>query len=399
MGRTHALAALLVSLAAATAPAAAVRTGPLYPEAPAAWAGAIGAAVTATAGAAVLSVSLMPLSAPGPEASGRFAPVVAQLEGSLNISPADFAALPVEQRRTALEMAVEAAQVELTQKAYELSSQAEALSSPDKTLDKEGRAELHRVVSQLAEMRARYGPFLGESERESISAAYGRAASRAWKIRNGLLGERIKDLGSALSGAGRDEPAAPPDASPHAVKLLERMRLTKYGWGADDMDALLTGFGFERREGGKHIVYAHPEFPELRQTVSRQRNLPPGYAQSTVKIIEHLSRQRAGADASVSGGDISELPADFKLDDLAVLAADKPDPIAAAPPPAPPVRAAPRAAAKPEPAPERLTTRDLARLAPSEPRAEPEPKAEPPPEAPQATRPGWVARLFGWIKP
>lgn len=403
MRRIPLLAALLFALSTATALAAAVHTGPLYPAAPAAWTGAIGAAMTAPAGSAVLPHSLMPLSAPGLEAGGRFAPVVAQLEGALNITPAAFAALPVAQRQAALEMAVEAAQVELTQKAYELSNQAKALSAPDRALDKEGRAELYRVVSQLDEMSRRYGPLLGESERESVSLAYGQAARRAWDIRNGLLGVKLKDMGAALAGAGRDMPAALPAGTPHAVKLLERMRATKSGWGADDMDALLTGFGFERREGGKHIVYVHPEFPELRQTVSRQRDLPPGYAQSAIKSIEKLGRLSAGA-APASAAAHAALPADFKLDDLAVLAAqeEQPEPAAAPPPVEKPVRAAaPTTAEKPRPAaaaPAHRTVRDLAKLSPAQPRAEPEPKAEPPLEAPEAPEPGLLSRMFGWLK-
>lgn len=391
MRRAPLLAGLLVALSATAALAATVRTGSIYPVAPAAWSGAIGAAIAAPAGSATLPPSLLPLSAPAREAGARFAPVVAQLEGALNISPAAFAALPADQRRSALEMAVEAAQVELTQKVYELSAQAQALSSPERTLDKEGRAELFRVVSQLDEIRTHYGPLLGEAERTTTATAYAQAATRAWKVRNDLLGTQMHGLGAALSGAGRDMPVVHAEGSPSAVKLLERMRATKSGWGADDMDALLTGFGFERREGGKHIIYVHPRFPQLRQTVSRQRDLPPGYAQSAIKSIEELGRLSAAAGLPASSAQRADLPTDFNLDDLAVLTAREDEP----------ARPAARASPAPSrtPVAEHRTIQDLSRLSPAEPRPAPEPKAEPPLEAPQAPQPGMFSRLFGWLKP
>lgn len=367
----------------ATARAATVHTDPLYPTAPTAWTGAISAAMTVPAGSAALPHSLMPLSAPAIEAGGRLAPVVAQLQGTLGLSPAAFAALPAKQRQAALELAVDAAQVELTQQAYELSAQARTLSSQDRILDKDGRAELYRIVSRLDEMGARYGQFLGESERESISAAFGQAARRAWKIRSDLLGVKMKEMGAALSKADRDIPGPLPEGSLSAVKLLQRMRSTKSGWGAEDMDALLTGFGFERREGGKHIVYVHPEFPQLRETVSRQRDLPPGYAQSAIKSIEQLGRLRA-AEASRPGTGHAALPVDFKLEDLAVLAAHE---------------------ERAEFAPTPSQAKDQVRLAPYRPHDAPEPKEVPPGE-PASSQPrtfssqtydglrGWTGRFL-----
>ena len=328
------LLSALLALPLADARAAAARSGALYPAASAAWTGAIGSGLTTPDGAAI------PL-----------APVIAQLETGLKIDHDAYANLPAHERKAALELAVDAAQAELTQKAYELSSQARALAAPDRTLDKEGRAELYHVVAQLDEMRANYGPLVGESEREAVASAYGQAAARAWHIRNELLG-RVEGMGAALSGAGRDEPAAapPPQGSHHAVKLLARMRATKFGWGVDDIDALLTGFGFERRNGGKHRVYVHPEYRQLRRTVKHQRDLPPAAVQDAVDVILELGRLRDAAAAPRAAAAPEDLPADFKLDDLAVLAEHG----------------------------EKKTARDLARLAPADPRREPQPKAEPP---------------------
>lgn len=78
-----------------------------------------------------------------------------------------------------------------------------------------------------------------------------------------------------------------------AEKLLERMRQTKQGWGPDDLHTLYLGFGFWCREGAKHRVYIHTEYPELRATVSRQRSLPIGYVQHAISLVERLAELRA----------------------------------------------------------------------------------------------------------
>ena len=73
-----------------------------------------------------------------------------------------------------------------------------------------------------------------------------------------------------------------------ADKLLERMKNSKAGWGADDLHALYVGFGFEFREGGRHVIYIHPKFPELRATVARHKTLAIGYIQHAISLIEKL---------------------------------------------------------------------------------------------------------------
>jgi len=60
---------------------------------------------------------------------------------------------------------------------------------------------------------------------------------------------------------------------PAVDDLLERMRRSKGGWSADDLEKLYIGLGFESREGAKHRVYIHARFPELRATVTRSRSL------------------------------------------------------------------------------------------------------------------------------
>jgi len=80
-----------------------------------------------------------------------------------------------------------------------------------------------------------------------------------------------------------------------ADKLLERMRSSKAGWGADDLHALYVGFGFEFRHGGKHTIYIHHEFPELRATVARHRSLAVGYIQHAISLIDRLKKLKEEA--------------------------------------------------------------------------------------------------------
>ena len=75
--------------------------------------------------------------------------------------------------------------------------------------------------------------------------------------------------------------------------LLERMRRTKDGWSYDDLDRLYIGFGFIMREGGKHRIYIHPTFPELRATVARSRSLAKGYIRHALYLIDRLKEMEA----------------------------------------------------------------------------------------------------------
>lgn len=81
-----------------------------------------------------------------------------------------------------------------------------------------------------------------------------------------------------------------------ADKLLEKMRNSKSGWGADDLHALYVGFGFEFRHGGKHTVYIHPKHTELRATVARHRSLAIGYIQHAIGLIDKLNKLKEEAE-------------------------------------------------------------------------------------------------------
>jgi len=83
-----------------------------------------------------------------------------------------------------------------------------------------------------------------------------------------------------------------------AMRLLERMRRTRWGWTASDLDRLYRSFGFEMDEGSKHRVYIHPRHTDLRATVSRSSGtLGPGYAQNAVSLIGTLMEREERGDA------------------------------------------------------------------------------------------------------
>jgi hypothetical protein len=81
-----------------------------------------------------------------------------------------------------------------------------------------------------------------------------------------------------------------------AEKLFEKMKATLNGWGQNDFKKLYLGYGFDEC-GTKHAIYIHPEYPELRATVSRHNSLPPAYASQAVKIISRLKElQQTGLE-------------------------------------------------------------------------------------------------------
>lgn len=77
-----------------------------------------------------------------------------------------------------------------------------------------------------------------------------------------------------------------------ATKLLQRMRLSKADWGADDLDRLYVGFGFDKIEGSKHTVYIHAEWQDLRATVGRHSPLAFGYVTHAIKTIDEAERRQ-----------------------------------------------------------------------------------------------------------
>lgn len=70
-----------------------------------------------------------------------------------------------------------------------------------------------------------------------------------------------------------------------AEKLLERMRASQAGWNPQDLEKLYRSFGFDVREGGKHIIYFHPKYPFLMATVKRSKELGKGYIRDAINLI------------------------------------------------------------------------------------------------------------------
>ncbi|MGA2820307.1 MAG: hypothetical protein ABSF61_06600 [Anaerolineales bacterium] len=75
-----------------------------------------------------------------------------------------------------------------------------------------------------------------------------------------------------------------------AEKLLVRMRQTQEGWKRGDLETLYNGFGFAIRPGAKHDIVEHPEFPQLRTTLSRKNYLAKGYVRQALSLIGELIR-------------------------------------------------------------------------------------------------------------
>jgi len=76
-------------------------------------------------------------------------------------------------------------------------------------------------------------------------------------------------------------------------RLLEKMRRSKAGWTFTDLERLYIGLGFEIREGGKHRIYVHPKFPQLRATVTRSRSLAKGYIDHALGLADRLLKMEA----------------------------------------------------------------------------------------------------------
>jgi len=367
-------------------------SGAVFAPPTGAWATPLGMAFSDASVSPFLPAGLS-LSLSSPEALRAAAPLVQSLSQSLSVTPQAFAAMSAADRKGAIELAAEDARESVRTKAYELAETARALAKPGRPMDKEGRAELYATVAKLMEMRDFYGPWLDDDGLAAVEQGYALASMKAWEVRTFLL-QRDEEPVERAAPPERAPPARAPytlDPSGTAVKLRADMENNKTGWGQDDLDTLYAGYGFTLRQGGKHRMYYHPYFPQLHEAVSRQNDLPPGYAQSALKLIrelERLSAEQGKTEAAPATGP----PSTLTLADLSVLLSP---PKEKAPKPA----AAERTRSRAPPVLERPAKRPapppiITRLAPSEPRAA-DPKPEPPPVA-AAPRP--PASLLDRIK-
>lgn len=376
---------VLAAALAVTARAGVVSpAGPVFAPPAGAWAGPLGVAFSDPAVSPFLPPGMASLSLASPEAMRAAAPLVQSLAQALSVTPQAFAAMSPAERKGALELAAEDAKETVRAKAYALAEAAHALAKPGRPMEKEGRAELYAAVSQLMEMRQYYGAWLDEDGQAAVEEGYKIVSRKAWEVRTFLL---QRDAGPVVERPARASAPAPAAAafvlkpSGAAVKLRADMENNKNGWGQSDLDALYTGYGFVLRQGGKHRFYSHPRFPQLHETVSRQNDLPPGYAQSALKLIRELERLTS-TPSQAESAPATGPPAALSLADLSVLLsqprerAPKAEPAVERTRSRAPPAVAPRAAVKTaaeRPAPPAIT----ARLAPAAPKVA-EAKAEPP---------------------
>lgn len=376
---------LLVAVLCVTARAgvvAPVTTGaPVFAPPVGAWSSPLTAAFADPTLSPLLPPSLSGMSLGTPDALRVTAPLVLSLEKNLSVTPQALAAMDPAQRHAALELAADDAKETVRAKVYELAEKARAATAPGKAMDKHGRAELYAAVSELMELRQFYGAWIEDDPTASaaLENSYKLVTARAWEVRTFLLQRDDAPVSAKPEKAA--EPAAPLyvlEPSGTAAKIRADMANNKSGWGQNDFDTLYAGYGFVLRQGGKHRFYSHPHFPQLTASVSRQNDLPPGYAQTALKDIAELERLVAAQHASAAAPETGP-PATLNLADLSILLSqpkpkpEKTRPVAAPAPRPVPARLAVKTAPA-APAPPKIA----AQLAPSTPKVA-EPAPEPPP--------------------
>jgi hypothetical protein len=83
--------------------------------------------------------------------------------------------------------------------------------------------------------------------------------------------------------------------TPKAEKLLEQMRISKANWKTTDIARLYEGFGFIITHGANHDKIKHPDFPELRTTLPRHREVAKVYVEIAVTLVDQLLELQKGA--------------------------------------------------------------------------------------------------------
>ena len=82
--------------------------------------------------------------------------------------------------------------------------------------------------------------------------------------------------------------------TPKAKKLLEQMRISKANWKTTDIARLYKGFGFIITHGANHDKIKHPDFPKLRTTLPRHREIAKVYVEIAVKLVDQLLELQKG---------------------------------------------------------------------------------------------------------
>lgn len=74
--------------------------------------------------------------------------------------------------------------------------------------------------------------------------------------------------------------------------LLARAKRTQANWSIADLRQLYLQNDCEIREGSKHPIAKHREFPHLRATLPNHKDFAKEYVRAAVKLIEDAERLR-----------------------------------------------------------------------------------------------------------
>jgi predicted RNA binding protein YcfA (HicA-like mRNA interferase family) len=70
-------------------------------------------------------------------------------------------------------------------------------------------------------------------------------------------------------------------------KLLQRLRQNPKNVRFDDIDTLLSGLGFEKRQSGSHVTYVSTEYGRI--TIPfRKPFILPVYVKEVLKLLEEV---------------------------------------------------------------------------------------------------------------
>lgn len=81
-----------------------------------------------------------------------------------------------------------------------------------------------------------------------------------------------------------------------ALRILERYRKEPASCDKRNLQKLLRQFGFESRNGSKHIIYTHPDSPRLRFGLPYGKKISSGYVSDAIKAIDKLLKESETKD-------------------------------------------------------------------------------------------------------
>ena len=88
-----------------------------------------------------------------------------------------------------------------------------------------------------------------------------------------------------------------------AEKTLVRMRNSQSGWRRTKIDSVYEGFGFIITSGANHDIVVHPDFPQLRATLTRSSGaLHRAYVQYLIKLVDKLGELQDQKTRGIKNG-------------------------------------------------------------------------------------------------